>query len=151
MARKPLPTALKLVKGTLRKDRANPHEPIVAQALSHVPPEHLSDKQKEVWRYILSHAPAGLLKSLDWAVLEIWVVAYTTYRDAQAAVLKAGQVIRSPYDMPMQNPYLTSMNKQALIMLKAASEMGFSPAARSRIVIGQDSPEDDPWAKLAKQ
>lgn len=151
MARKPLPTALKLVKGTLRKDRSNPHEPRVAEPLSHEPPEHLSELQKEVWRYILAHSPNGLLKSLDWAVLEIWVVAYTTYRDAQAAVARRGQVVKTPNDFPVVNPYLSNMNKQAAIMLKAASELGFTPASRSRIVIGQDSVDDDPWTKLAQQ
>jgi P27 family predicted phage terminase small subunit len=149
MGRTPLPTALKLVKGTLRKDRRNKNEPQPARALSAEPPEHLTEKQKEVWRYVIDNAPSGLLKSLDWAVLEIWVVSYTVYRDSQEAVNRIGQVIKTPNDYPVVNPYLSNMNKQAQIMLKAASEMGFTPASRSRIVVGQENEADDPWSKLA--
>ena len=149
MGRTPLPTALKLVKGTLRKGRTNKNEPKPDRLLSSEPPEHLTEKQKEVWRYILNNAPAGLLKSLDWAVLEIWVVAYMTYRDSQEAVNRIGQVIKTPNDYPVVNPYLSNMNKQAQIMLKCASELGFTPASRSRIVVGQEDEADDPWSKLA--
>jgi phage terminase small subunit len=33
----------------------------------------------------------------------------------------------------MQSPYLTIANRQAEIMLRVASEFGFTPASRSRI------------------
>ena len=45
--------------------------------------------------------------------------------------------------MPIQSPYISIINKQASLMIKAASEMGFTPASRSRVEIdGGD--EDDP-------
>jgi hypothetical protein len=44
----------------------------------------------------------------------------------------------------MQNPYLGVMNRQAHIMLRAASELGFSPAARAGL--GRMAPEFDPHA-----
>jgi hypothetical protein len=34
---------------------------------------------------------------------------------------------------PTQSPYLPVINRQALIMLKAASERGFTPVSRPRI------------------
>jgi len=147
--RRPLPTQLKIVRGTLRKSRENPNEPKLEHALSDEAPEHLTAEQKEVWRYVIANAPANLLKSLDWAVLEIWVVSYDIYRKAQKEVQRLGQVIKTPNDYPMMNPFLANMNKQALLMLKAASEMGFTPASRSRISIGKEATsEDDPWSKL---
>jgi phage terminase small subunit len=46
--------------------------------------------------------------------------------------------------MPVQSPYLSILNKQAMIMLKAASEMGFTPASRSRVEVSDDEQEADP-------
>jgi phage terminase small subunit len=34
---------------------------------------------------------------------------------------------------PTQSPYLSTVNRQAEIMLRIASEFGFTPASRSRI------------------
>ena len=39
----------------------------------------------------------------------------------------------------IQNPFLSIMNKQALLMSRFGSEMGFSPAARASL--GQSAPD----------
>ena len=50
----------------------------------------------------------------------------------------------------MQSPYLAIANKQAQIMTKAAIEMGFTPASRSRITLPTDAADDlDPWSDIA--
>jgi 2-succinyl-5-enolpyruvyl-6-hydroxy-3-cyclohexene-1-carboxylate synthase len=43
----------------------------------------------------------------------------------------------------MQSPYLAIANKQAQIMTKAAIEMGFTPASRSRISIPNERPGEE--------
>ena len=62
-----------------------------------------------------------------------------------------GLLINAPNTgVPMQSPYLAIANKQAQIMTKAAIEMGFTPASRSRIAMPADSPaESDPWSDIA--
>ena len=147
--RKPKPTALKLIQGTFRSDRANPREPKVSGDLSEAPP-HFSDTQREIWDYAIANAPKGLLKRLDRSVLETWVIACVFHREAAKAVTENGQVVISPSGYPIVNPFLSNMNKQALIMLKAAAEMGFTPASRSRIVVNDEVAAEDPWAKLAE-
>ena len=146
--RKPLPTQLKLIKGTLRKDRQTPNEPIVTVALAGVP-EHLTERQKELWRETVACAPSGLLKQLDASVLEVYIVALDAYREAQVKVQELGSVVRSPNNYPQVSPFMAIMNKQAVIMLKAASEMGFTPASRTRISVTPETVQDNPWAKLA--
>ena len=148
--RKKKPTELKIIQGTFRKDRANLREPKVDGELSAEPPPHLTDDQKEIWRYAIERAPSGLLKPLDVSVLLVWVVAFSLYKEAAEKLRVSGQVIRSPSGYPMVNPYLSNMNKQGQIMLKAASEMGFTPASRSRIVMGEEMEQDDPWATFAQ-
>ena len=50
----------------------------------------------------------------------------------------------------MGSPYLRIIRQSAETMLRAASELGFSPAARPRLAQGQAAkdPEDDPWTQL---
>lgn len=146
--RKPKPTQLKVVTGTFRKDRANMREPKLSGDLADAP-AHLLDAERDVWRYAIANAPKGLLKKLDLSVLEAWVGAYVLREEAKQKVAIAGQVVKSPSGYPIVNPYLSNMNKQTLIMLKAAAEMGFTPTSRSRIVVAEEIVGDDPWAKLA--
>lgn len=148
--RTPKPTQLKLVQGTLRKHRTNANEPKPQGDLAE-PPAHFSEAQREVWEYAIEHAPKGLLKKLDLSVLEIWVTAFVFHREASQKLAITGQVIKSPTGYPVMNPYLANMNRQAQIMLKAASEMGFTPASRSRIAVAEEAIGDDPWARLAAE
>jgi P27 family predicted phage terminase small subunit len=148
MARKHKPTELKVLQGTYREDRANHREPKPTGDLIH-PPSYFSDEQKAVWSYAIENAPKGLLKNLDISILEIWVTAYVTYRDANQKVRTLGQVIKSPSGYPIVNPYLGNMNKQAVIMMKAASEMGFTPTSRSKIILAEETISNDPWEQLA--
>lgn len=54
--RKPLPVAVKKIKGTLQKRSTNPHEPRPGGLLGE-PPEYMSDIAKETWRNALKNAP----------------------------------------------------------------------------------------------
>jgi P27 family predicted phage terminase small subunit len=67
-------------------------------------------------------------------VLIVWVVAQSLHRNATEQVEKFGLVIKSPVKgEPMQNPFLSIINRQAVIMLRAADHLGFTPASRSKI------------------
>lgn len=148
--RKPLPTAIKKLKGTLQKCRTSPNEPQPQGDLVE-PPEYMTDGAKLAWRYAVESAPEHLLKRLDMSVLEVWSCAADLYRKAQIGLNKTGLLMKSPNaGVPIQSPFLAIANKQAQIMTKAAVEMGFTPASRSRISIPGESPKDnDPWADIA--
>ena len=148
--RKPLPTALKKLKGTLQKCRTNASEPQPPGDLVE-PPEYMSEGAKNAWRYAIESAPQYLLRRLDMSVLEVWACAADLYRKAQAGLTKTGLLIKAPNTgVPMQSPYLAIANKQAQIMTKAATEMGFTPASRSRITLPTDVADDlDPWSDIA--
>lgn len=147
--RKPKPTQLKLVQGTARADRTNKREPLPFGNLED-PPEWMTPSQQDGWRYAIEHAPKGLLKYLDQSALAVWVIAEDLHKQASINVAKYGMLTKAPNTgLPIQSPYLPIVNKQAAIMLKAASELGFTPTARSRIVVAEETVGDDPWAKLA--
>jgi P27 family predicted phage terminase small subunit len=148
--RKPLPTAVKKLQGTLQKCRTNHREPQPQGDLVE-PPEYMSDGAKSAWRYAVESAPPHLLRRLDMSVLEVWAGAADLYRRAQAGLNKTGLLIKAPNTgVPMQSPYLAIANKQAQVMTKAAVEMGFTPASRSRINLPvEEMGELDPWADIA--
>jgi P27 family predicted phage terminase small subunit len=48
-------------------------------------------------------------------------------------IQKFGTMVKSPTGYPIQSPYLAIANRQAELMMRVASEFGFTPASRSRI------------------
>jgi P27 family predicted phage terminase small subunit len=74
-----------------------------------------------------------VLSSFDRGPLAAYCTAYALWIDALEMVCKHGAMIKSPNGFPIQSPYLSYLNKQAEIMMRIASEFGFTPASRSRI------------------
>lgn len=107
------------------------------------PPHWLTEEQVDGWRHALSSAPPGLLRRLDRGVLAVWVVAEDTHRRAAELLRTTQTLLMRQRGMPMPFPslYLGIMNKQAMIMLKAAAELGFSPTARARAYAQPLGPE----------
>lgn len=131
--RKPVPTLLADLHGRPTKTKPNPAEP-QPQGDLEAPPDWLSESQKEGWRYAIENAPPGLLKLIDKGALAVWVVAEDLHRQAVKAQSGIGLLVKAPNTgTPLQSPYLAIINRQGLIMLKAASELGFSPVSRPRI------------------
>ena len=148
--RKPVPSHLKVLRGNPGKRALNSREPQPAGDLVE-PPEFMSEAQKQGWSYAIENAPRGLLKKLDRSVLAAWVIAENLHRRASEMVEKFGILTKAPNTgLPMQSPYLPIVNRQAVIMLKAAEQLGFSPASRGRVQIVEDRAcdADDPWAAL---
>jgi P27 family predicted phage terminase small subunit len=58
---------------------------------------------------------------------------------ATEAIQKYGTMVKSPSGYPMQSPYVSVANRQAEIMMRIASEFGFTPASRSRISAPSES------------
>lgn len=138
--RKPTPTALKLVTGNPGKRAINAKEPKPRGNLYDAP-EWLNDSQRAAWDYAVECAPLGLLKRIDRSTLTAWVVSEDLHRQAAEKLNSGALLIKTTNGNPIQSPYLGIVNRQAQIMLKAAAEMGFTPASRSRVEV--DNVEDD--------
>lgn len=139
--RKRKPTVLADLHGRPSKDKAPPREPQAVTGDLSEAPDFLSDAQRAGWRYAIEHAPPGLLKRIDKGALMVWIVAEDLHRQATIAQNKMPLLVKvsngpdKPGQVPMamQSPYLPIINRQGLIMLKAASELGFSPVSRPRV------------------
>jgi phage terminase small subunit len=142
--RKPKPTVLKNLHGS--EEPRNSAEPIPDGDLVDNPsdcPEHFNAEQREVWEYALRHSPPGLLKRIDGSALEAWVVAHCLHRAAtreQNALAASGRSFKGllfrqgPQMVP--SPFIGIISRQGAAMLKAASELGFTPVSRPRIFAG---------------
>ena len=141
---KPKPTHLHLLEGTFdvsRHGKRLKSEPKPVGNL-HEPPVYLSEAQREIWAQQLRDAPSGLLKRLDWSDYLAWVIACDIHRQAVEELNKLGPeglvVQTAPRRGPagkQQNPLLGVLNRQALIMVKLSSELGFSPVSRARVSV----------------
>lgn len=165
---RPKPTHLHLIEGTVnvtRHRRRLQSEP-KPQGELREPPDWFTPEQAEVWAYGLKHAPRGMLKSLDASVYRVWCIACATHQQAASRLARLGTdglIIRTsakpgppgPDGKPtliggnvIQNPLVGVLNRQALLLLRAAEQLGFSPSARARVSMAEGGgaphdPEDE--------
>jgi P27 family predicted phage terminase small subunit len=78
-------------------------------------------------------ASLRIFTQLDRAALAAYCGAYAMWAAATEAIQKFGTMVKSPTGYPVQSPYVSIANRQAEIMMRIASEFGFTPASRSRI------------------
>jgi P27 family predicted phage terminase small subunit len=98
----------------------------------------------------LRHAPKGLLKKLDRGLLVVWCEAEARHRTAAKALADEGLVVIGSMGQPIASPYVRIVDAAARTMLRAAEQMGFSPASRPRLSVpAPDKPDpESPWAML---
>jgi P27 family predicted phage terminase small subunit len=147
--RKPKPSWLKIVTGNPGHRPINRDEPTPVGDIVD-PPTWFDDAQRAEWKEAIAAAPPGLLKQLDKSMLVVWVCAKVMHAFAAQQISKYGQLIKTPVTgAPMQSPYVSILNRQAGVMMRAAAEMGFSPSSRSRVSIASkrkgksETPFDD--------
>jgi P27 family predicted phage terminase small subunit len=156
--RRPKPTHLHRLQGTYHtgkhgRDRANEPRP---ESDLHAAPAGLTPRQRASWQYAIKHSPARLLKRLDRGVLMVWVEAEGRHRTAMEmqATLDRNASMKLLIEGPrgfVLSPYHQILKETAGIMIRAAQELGFSPAARPRVAVEPEaSSEDeaDPWVAL---
>jgi len=136
MAKKKTPTVLAIAKGKKLDPEEIRNEPNPEGDLLEAP-EWFNDQQTEIWNAAIQSAPKGLLRILDKSILTIWVVASAAHKYAVQELEEEGLVILTPQGYPVQSPYLQIVNKQAEIMIKAGSEMGFTPSSRTKVKVSK--------------
>jgi P27 family predicted phage terminase small subunit len=131
--RRPKPSRLKLLTGNPGRRPLNPDEPQPEIAIPECPPELGPVARREWDRLSGELASLGLLTNLDRSALAAYCGAYALWAEATEAIQKFGTMVKSPSGYPIQSPYVSIANRQAEIMMRIASEFGFTPASRSRI------------------
>jgi len=146
--RKPLPTNVKELKGTVRKCRQNKAEPEYPRGLLE-PPNHLTGVALAHWHEIYPKLEkAGVVTTIDIVALAAYCKAYQRWREATSEVDKYGAVIESPSGYPIQSPYLAIANKAFDQMLKLLTEFGMTPSSRTRVSATKQQPKKTGFAAL---
>jgi P27 family predicted phage terminase small subunit len=131
--RRPKPTRIKALTGNPGKRPLNAHEPRPEPAAPECPAE-LSPAARQEWMRLTAElAKLNLITHLDRGALATYCGAYALWAESMVQIQKYGTMVKSPTGYPMQSPYLAIANRQAELMMRIASEFGFTPASRSRI------------------
>ena len=98
------------------------------------PPAHMSDGAKAVWKSAIDSVSPDQLNELDRAALGAWATACDLYRQAQIGLDETGLVVKAPVTGTLvQSPYLAILNKQVSIIVRTATQLGFTPVSRARV------------------
>jgi len=151
VGRKPKPTALKVIQGTYRPDRANPNEPKPRVVIPPCPKFLQGDARKQYRKTAKKLARIGLITELDDMALAMLCQGWAEYLEATEQVKKSGLLVKSPNGFPVLNPYLIAANQALKKVRSLLAEFGMTPGSRSRIQAAATSDEsDDEWTKLLK-
>lgn len=144
--RKPVPALIKIANGNPGRRPVLPEIEPVGDLTA--PPEWFTESQVEAWNYSIANAPEGLLRLLDREVLIAFIQAKDLHQQAAIQLQREGITMMSRNGIPMPNPAIGVLNKQAGMMLKAAEQMGFSPVARARVRVAPAQPKADEWDEI---
>src|SRR5215472_5112348 len=150
--RKPKPTALKRLHGTINvtRDHERGLEPLAPGVLLD-PPEYLSPAQAVRFREILADAPANLLRRWDAPTLAAYVMAESAVIEAnRARQADASPFVRSSHGVVVLSAALKLQARYLPLMKSFGELLGFSPAARAGMKIEDSSPgpDDKRWEEF---
>lgn len=142
MARPRKPTAVKRLQGTLQKCRTPQNEPIPQNDLRGAPaPEYLTDTAKEFWTFSLAQVPPGLVSTVDYSVFVQWVVLFDQFIQLSEQIKREGTIVQTE-DGPEVSKILHHLTKTASALKTLETELGFTPASRSRVIsFAKEGPE----------
>ena len=156
MGGKHKPTRLKLLKGTLRKERMNPDEP---EYKIEIPayPKHLNLIARREWKRVSTMLfNQGLLSCVDMAALAAYCVAFSRWVEAENELKKSDSLlIKTTSGNIIQNPYIGVANTAMTLMMRMLTEFGMTPSSRAKVIAkgkdtndGKNKKKKDPWGQL---
>jgi P27 family predicted phage terminase small subunit len=138
------------LRGTYRPSRHDKRAAatVTPGELSAEPPAWMSETQAEIWRFAVENAPAGLLKPIDAQVLVTWVTAADQHQTAAQQQNAADRgsswpLLSADKERLTLSLYVKIMDQAGARMLRAASELGFSPTSRPKLAAPVKAKDDE--------
>lgn len=126
------PVELTLLRGNPGKRRVNRNRPKPAGKPRK--PADLDPEASKLWDGVVrDYAHTGVLTGVDAGVLRIYVEAESRYRVA-ARLAAAGPLVMGQKRELVRNPAHQIARDNADLAIRAARELGFTPASRSALV-----------------
>ena len=140
--RKPQPTALRRANGNPGKRGYNDAEPQPPKDLPECPP-HLSEVARAEWERVAQTLhEIGVLTTIDRAALAAYCQAYGRWVEAEEKMKETPVMLKTPSGYVQQSPWLSVANKQLELMGRYMTELGMTPAARSRVQVTETAPQE---------
>jgi P27 family predicted phage terminase small subunit len=134
--RNPKPQHLRIIDGKTHHGSAEENRPqIFVDGELGEAPAWFKPAQRLKWDHLARSAPAGMLTELDRQLVVQYCVSAALYDEcAQNLGERGGPVVLSPNkNVPMQSPYLHSLNQASADLHRCTQALGFSPTARTRV------------------
>lgn len=147
--RKPKPTAMRRAEGNPGKRGYNAAEPLPPDALRDCPP-HLGAEARAEWdRLAETLWRMGVVTMVDRAALAAYCQSWGRWVEAEEKLRTTPMLLKTATGYVQQSPWLSIANKQLELMGRYMSELGITPAARSRVAALAMPVADDPVNKVA--
>ena len=157
-----IPSYLKEIKGTARKDRVPQNEPKPEKIIEIPrPPSYLSKYAKKMWKVLVGElVHKGILTVVDFPALEVCCETYGQYRLAHEAIFRPIDSETGKRTKRTLAEYMNGRNSQTIpeytAMTKAftsfkgyLAEFGLTPASRGKLDIPKEPGDEiDPMEKL---
>lgn len=145
--RKPKPQQQHKREGTFRPDRHSP-DSFQPTGLPECP-SHLNDEAKAEWGRLVAELRPVLAK-VDRAILAAFCQVWSRLVEAEMQVAATAAVIKTTTGEAKVNPWLRIADECRKQLKTLASELGLTPASRSRIDIPKGATSEDPLIAMLK-
>jgi P27 family predicted phage terminase small subunit len=132
--RKPVPVQLAALHGNPNHAQPTRRVEPPAVTITAEAPEFFDDEHKKEWERVLRDAPLHLLKRADYNTLVAFVSATVLHRRA-VIMMQDRRLLNVVNGIPMVNPLLGAIARYATVILRTASELGFTPVSRTRLAV----------------
>jgi len=148
--RRPLPTAVKKLRGNAGKRKLNDAEPKPQRGDPEMP-KGLSAAAAEEWRSIVPELrQLGVLTKIDGKALAAYCHAFARWMEAEVEIRRLGIVVMEPIFHGerflgckyKKNPAVTISEQAQKIMKAFLVEFGMTPSSRSRVRIEKPTEAD---------
>lgn len=130
---KPKPTALRRLGGNPGKRGYNHAEPQAPEGVPDCPP-HLMDAARDEWDRLVDMLHGmGVVTLVDRAVLAAYCQCYGRWVEAEEKLQSTPMLLKTATGYVQQSPWLSIANKQLELMGRYMTEIGLTPASRSRV------------------
>ena len=131
---RPLPTELKLLRGTYRSERAAEHQPMPATRVPPCPAHILGEARREWKRTGKLLRDMGLISDLDRSAFAAYCQAWARWVEAEEKLREFGVVIVNKAKGEMYPSPFWKVSEQAVSQMRMfLVEFGMTPASRTRV------------------
>jgi P27 family predicted phage terminase small subunit len=129
----PKPTALKILAGNPGHRPINAAEPKPDPSMPSCP-KWLTKEAKAEWRRVARRLhDAGVLTSVDRAVLATYCQAWARWCEAEQMIEQHGQTATNDKGVSYLSPWLMASSMASKDVMQAAAKLGMTPSDRARL------------------